>query len=73
MKSILSERNIVVVLFVMVLITFSLAQEDSKKIEKLYLGTSSASVTTTPSRLVKNEILQKEEKKVAILPAVYKD
>ena len=34
MKIILSERNIVVVLFVMVLITFSLAQEDSKKMEK---------------------------------------
>lgn len=72
MKSILSERNIVVVLFVMVLITFSLAQEDSKKIEKLYLGTSSAPVAT-PSRLVKNEILQKEEKKDAIFPAAYKD
>ncbi|HEX7906282.1 MAG TPA: hypothetical protein VF487_20550 [Chitinophagaceae bacterium] len=73
MKSILSERNIVVVLFVMVLITFSLAQEDSKKIEKLYLGTSSVSVTTTPGRLVKNEISQKEEKNDAILPAAYKE
>ncbi len=31
MKTILSERNIVVVLFIMVLVTFSLAQEDSKK------------------------------------------
>ena len=31
MKAILSERNIVVVLFIMVLVTFSLAQEDSKK------------------------------------------
>ncbi|MGQ0740335.1 MAG: hypothetical protein ACT4OJ_14885 [Bacteroidota bacterium] len=31
MKLILSERNIVVILFIMVLITFSLAQEDSKK------------------------------------------
>ena len=38
MKSILSEKNLVVVLFVMVLITFSLAQEDSKKMEKLYSG-----------------------------------
>jgi hypothetical protein len=40
MKSILSERNIVVVLFVLVLITFSLAQEDSKKMEKMYTGTN---------------------------------
>lgn len=38
MKAILSERNIVVLLFIMVLITFSLAQEDSKKIEKMYSG-----------------------------------
>lgn len=72
MKSILSERNIVVVLFVMVLITFSLAQEDSKKIEKLYLGTTLAPVTT-PGRLIKNEIVQKEEKKDGIYPAAYKD
>lgn len=44
MKLILSEKNIVVVLFVMVLITFSLAQEDSKKMEQGYaaLTTSSA-------------------------------
>jgi hypothetical protein len=38
MKTILSEKNIVVVLFVMVLITFSLAQEDSKKMERIYTG-----------------------------------
>ncbi len=31
MKIILSEKNIVVALFVMVLITFSFAREDSKK------------------------------------------
>lgn len=31
MKAILSEKNIVVVLFVLVLITFSFAREDSKK------------------------------------------
>ncbi|HQU56006.1 MAG: hypothetical protein R2796_09210 [Chitinophagaceae bacterium] len=34
MKKRLIERNIVIVLFVMVLITFSLAQEDSKKMEQ---------------------------------------
>lgn len=36
MKAILSEKNIVVVLFVIVLVTFVLAQEDSKQLEKLY-------------------------------------
>jgi hypothetical protein len=45
MKTILSERNIVVILFVMVLITFSLAQEDSKKkMTKMYSG-----IATEPS------------------------
>ena len=42
MKKILSERNLVVVLFVMVLITFSLAQEDSKKMERMYSGANSS-------------------------------
>jgi hypothetical protein len=45
MKRILSENNIVVILFVMVLITFSLAQEDSKKMEKMYSGATTATVS----------------------------
>lgn len=48
MRSILSEKNIVVILFVMVLITFSLAQEDSKKMEKIYTGINAG----TASRLL---------------------
>jgi hypothetical protein len=42
MKPILSERNIVVLLFVMVMITFSLAHEDTKKMEQIYLGASTS-------------------------------
>ncbi len=52
MKSILSEKNLVVVLFVMVLITFSLAQEDSKKMEKLYSGGTTA---TAASEILKQD------------------
>jgi hypothetical protein len=49
MRRILSERNIVVVLFVMVLITFSLAHEDCKEMEKIYIGFSeSASAPIAP-------------------------
>ena len=48
MKKILSERNIVVILFVMVLVTFSLSQEDSKKMEKK----SSTAITNTNSPLI---------------------
>ena len=38
MKKTFTEQNLVVILFVMVLITFSFAQQDSKKLEKLYMG-----------------------------------
>ncbi|MBK8606242.1 MAG: hypothetical protein IPN82_05265 [Chitinophagaceae bacterium] len=48
MKPILSEKNIVVVLFVMVLITFALAQEDTKKMEKGF----SAITTQSASKLL---------------------
>ena len=53
MKAILSERNIVVVLFVMVLVIFSLAQEDSKEIEKGFTAISSSTVSHfTATKLV---------------------
>jgi hypothetical protein len=46
MRTFLSERNIVVVLFVMVLITFSLAHEDSKKMEHIYSGAASTIIVS---------------------------
>jgi len=48
MKLIFSEKNIVVILFILVLITFSLAQEDSREIEKIYTGVNG----TTASHLL---------------------
>ncbi len=47
MKGILSEKNLVVILFVMVLITFSLAQEDSRKMSKLYSDDATVSAAQT--------------------------
>ena len=38
MNKLISDRHIVVVLFVLVFITFSLAHEDSKDIERFYSG-----------------------------------
>lgn len=38
MKKTFTEQNLVIILFVMVLITFSFAQQDSKKLEKMYMG-----------------------------------
>jgi hypothetical protein len=48
MKAIISERNLVIVLFVLVFICFSLAHEDSKKMEKAYSGIT----TETAPKLV---------------------
>lgn len=36
MKKILQEKNIVIVLFILVLITFSFAHRDSKKLSQFY-------------------------------------
>ncbi|HYM93911.1 MAG TPA: hypothetical protein VET23_07220 [Chitinophagaceae bacterium] len=50
MKAILSEKNLVVVLFILVLITFSFAQEDSKKIQQIYTsGISNTAVSSLNS------------------------
>lgn len=38
MKGIFTERNFVVILFIMVMITFSFAQNQTKQIEQLYNG-----------------------------------
>ena len=64
MKAILSERNLVVVLFVMVLVTFSLAQEDSKKMEKLNTGIN----TTTASTLITEYLQMPVKSKPVLIP-----
>jgi hypothetical protein len=66
MRAILSERNLVIVLFVMVLVTFSLAQEDSKKMEKMYTGVN----TSTASTLITEHLPAPVKEQ---LPAVIKD
>jgi len=49
MRATLSERKIVIILFVMVFITFSLAHEDSKKLDQLYTGVVSPATTSLTS------------------------
>ena len=46
MRRFITERNLVVVLFVMVIITFSFAERDIKKIEHLYFGTNAPATTS---------------------------
>jgi len=51
MKLFFTERNIVVLLFIMVLITFSLAQNETKKMEQLYNGGHFSMKKFSPPRL----------------------
>jgi preprotein translocase subunit YajC len=48
MKNTVSEKNIVVILFVLVLVIFSFAQRDSKKLEQLYTNTTAETVKKAP-------------------------
>ena len=48
MKVALTERNLVVILFVLVLITFSFAQSETAKMEQLYRG-GQTSIKTLPT------------------------
>lgn len=65
MKRILSERNIVVILFVMVLVTFSLAQEDTKKIERMFLDTNSAATSQNENPEIKTATIEQKN----VIPA----
>jgi len=44
-RRILSERSLVVILFVLVVIVFSFAQEDTRKIEQMYFDPASPTVS----------------------------
>jgi hypothetical protein len=64
MKRRIQERNIVVVLFVLVIITFSYAERDSRKLDQLY---APAKATYTPSQKEKNIAGNEEHKKSIVL------
>jgi hypothetical protein len=50
MKRYFSERNIVILLFILVLATFSLAQEQSRAMEKVYTGSWILQTNNTNSK-----------------------
>lgn len=56
MRPILSEKNLVVLLFILVLVTFSLAQEDSKKMEKMYSGVNARSASSLLTDYLKEPV-----------------
>ena len=70
MRSILSERNLVGVLFVMVLVTFSLAHEDTKKMEQIFQGVQSSTVTVLNEMEGKRIQQVQQDNDNAILPTI---
>ncbi len=56
MKKIFSERNFVIFLFVMAFVVFSFAQEDAKKVEKMYqnAGVPGSSLISSPKQTAGN-------------------
>jgi hypothetical protein len=54
-RLVLSEKHLVVVLFVIVLVVFSFAQEDTRKIEKMYLDTTT-SATSQADENIKSDL-----------------
>jgi len=68
-KSVLSEKNLVVVLFVMVFITFSFAEKDTKKIEKMF-NQSNTSATISPDQTESTEAIIKTTEIKQVMPAV---
>lgn len=74
MRSILSERNIVIALFVLVFITFSLAHEDSKLLEQQYLETTNTATSETkPAPVVNKETTPaKQQEYIFVFPSVYR-
>lgn len=61
-RSILSEKDLVIVLFVTVVVVFSFAQADTNKIEKMYFNDGS-SLSSSPDRVENNRAYTKPVKK----------
>lgn len=59
MRIILSEKKIVIILFILVFITFSLAHEDSKRLEQLY--TTGNSINTPSLTSLQETIVPEAE------------
>ena len=58
MRRIFSERNVVIILFLMALVIFAFAQENTRKIEKMYMSGSTevSSLAPEPSPSASIEI-----------------
>jgi hypothetical protein len=67
MKRILSERNLVVILFLAALTVFSFAREDAKKFEKISQDSKASSLLSAPQKTASaSEIQKKTEQTVSV-------
>jgi hypothetical protein len=57
MKPILSEKNLVVILFIMVIVIFSLAQQDTKKMKGIYSDVPTFSKASLMGELSAKEVM----------------
>ena len=69
MKHFFSEKNIVVVLFLLVVVVFSFAQKESKKIEYLY---KTASINASSPAIAKYKVQHSLQVSSAIAEPVFK-
>jgi hypothetical protein len=66
LKKTFNERNLVVILFVMVLITFSFAQQESKKMDKIFYGFKVTAASPYVSAKTKSHASTAQPEKIII-------
>jgi hypothetical protein len=64
MKRILSERNLVVILFITALTVFSLAREDAKKAEQLFHNNSTGSSLLASPKQTSSTAVNREQAEI---------
>ena len=71
MRAVLSEKNLVVVLFILVLVAFSFAHEDSKKMDLIFAGVKQSLNSPTSSLSQNNQPDIDSKKKIASLADLF--
>ncbi|MEO8403632.1 MAG: hypothetical protein ABI480_03520 [Chitinophagaceae bacterium] len=70
MRRIFSERNLIVILFVMALAFFVIAQQDARKVEKIYMSqgdnATSASTMVRDSQPASDSLQISSDKKISL-------
>ncbi|MEJ0102692.1 MAG: hypothetical protein WDO19_09110 [Bacteroidota bacterium] len=70
LKKVFNERNLVVILFVMVMVTFSFAQKESEKMDKMYYGFKIRTASPYVSADIKHPIKPTQAEKAKPSPSI---